>query len=199
LKETSYNFAILFHTLRSYTMQKTLIILAHPNMAQSRLNKALIETVKDEPNVTVHDIYATYKNADAIDVAKEQALLLAHDRIIFQFPLYWYSTPSLLKEWQDKVLEYGFAFGSTGDKLKGKEFKVGVTIGAAEEAYQPSGMMQATINELLKPLQTMALMTQMVFTPIFTVYGALSITDTELAQKAKEYQSIITTAQWNHA
>lgn len=180
-------------------MQKTLIILTHPNMAQSRLNKALIEAVKDEPNVTVHDIYATYKNAEAIDVAKEQALLLSHDRIIFQFPFYWYSTPALLKEWQDKVLEYGFAFGSTGYKLKAKEFKVAVTIGAPEEAYQPEGFMQATISELIKPLQTMALMTQMVFTPIFTIYGALSISDAELAQKAKEYQSIIATAQWSHA
>ncbi|WP_333803957.1 NAD(P)H-dependent oxidoreductase [Sulfurospirillum sp.] len=180
-------------------MQKTLIILTHLNMAQSRLNKALIETVKDEPNITVHDIYATYKNADAIDVAKEQALLLEHERIIFQFPFYWYSTPSLLKEWQDKVLEYGFAYGSTGDKLKGKPFKIAVTIGAPEEAYQPEGFMQATISELLKPLQTMALMTQMTFTSTFKIYGALKISDAELTQKAKEYQGIIKTAQWSHA
>lgn len=180
-------------------MQKTLIILTHPNMAQSKLNKTLIEMVKNESNVTVNDIYATYKNANAIDVAKEQALLLSHDRIIFQFPFYWYSTPSLLKEWQDKVLEYGFAYGSTGDKLKGKPFKIAVTIGAAEEAYQKEGFMQATISELLKPLQTMALMTQMIFTPIFTVYGALSITDAELTQKAKEYRDILTTEQWSRS
>ena len=180
-------------------MKKTLIILTHPNIAQSRLNKALIEAVKNEPNITVHDIYAMYQNANSIDVAKEQALLLSYDRIIFQFPFYWYSTPSLLKEWQDKVLEYGFAYGSTGDKLKDKAFKIAVTIGAPEEAYHKDGFMQATISELIKPLQTMALMTQMVFTPIFTVYGALSISDNELAQKAKEYQSIITTAQWSHA
>lgn len=180
-------------------MKKTLIILTHPIMAQSRLNKALIEAVKNEPDVTVHDIYATYKNAASLDVAKEQALLLAHDRIIFQFPFYWYSTPGLLKDWQDKVLEYGFAYGSTGDKLKGKEFKVALTIGAPEEAYQPSGFMQATIHELLKPLQTMALMTQMVFTPMFTVYGALSITDAELEQKATEYRNIIANTQWSQA
>lgn len=180
-------------------MKKTLIILAHPNMPQSRLNKTLIDAVKNESNVTVHDLYAIYKNAASIDVAKEQALLLAHDCIIFQFPFYWYSTPGLLKDWQDKVLEYGFAYGSTGDKLKGKEFKVTVTIGAPKEAYQPNGMMQATINELLKPLQTMALMTQMTFSPIFTVYSALSITDDALAQKAQEYHDILTTTPENHA
>lgn len=174
-------------------MQKTLIILAHPDLSQSRLNKALIEPIKHEKDITIHDIYAVYKNADSIDVAKEQQLLLSHDTIIFQFPLYWYSTPGLLKEWQDKVLQYGFAYGSTGDKLKGKAFKIAVSIGAAEEAYQPSGFMQATIGELLKPLQTMALMTQMIFTPIFTVYGALAITDEALAQKADEYLQVLTT------
>lgn len=42
----------------------------------------------------------------------------------------------------------------------------------------------------------MALMTQMVFTPTFAVYGALSITDEELMQKAKEYRDVIANAQW---
>ena len=178
-------------------MKKTLIILTHPNMSQSKLNKALIESIKDEKDVTIHDIYAFYKNADSIDVAKEQELLLAYDRIVFQYPLYWYSTPGLLKDWQDQVLAYGFAYGSTGNKLAGKEFKIAVTIGAASDAYQPNGFMQTTINDLLKPLQTMAHMTQMVFTPTFTVYGALAITDEELAQKAKEYHDIILDTQWN--
>ena len=80
-------------------MKKTLIILAHPNMADSRLNKALIEAIKDEPHITIHDIYAHYKTAENIDVKKEQELLISHERIVFQFPLYWFSTPGLLKDW----------------------------------------------------------------------------------------------------
>ena len=79
-------------------MKKTLIIVAHPNIAESKVNKALLDSIKNEPNITVHDLYATYKTVEAIDVAKEQALLVEHERIIFQFPLYWYSSPAILKE-----------------------------------------------------------------------------------------------------
>jgi glutathione-regulated potassium-efflux system ancillary protein KefG len=164
-------------------MKKTLVILAHPAMETSRLNKALIEAIKDEAHVSVHDIYAHYGSAKEIDVQKEQALLLAHERLVFQFPLYWFSTPGLLKDWQDKVLEYGFAYGGEGSKLANKEFKLAITIGAPGYAYQAGSYMQASLSELLKPLQTTALFTQMVYTQPFTVYRALKITDEELAQK----------------
>jgi putative NADPH-quinone reductase len=39
---------------------KTLVILAHPNLASSRINKAWAERVKKEENVYVHDLYANY-------------------------------------------------------------------------------------------------------------------------------------------
>ena len=39
-----------------------------------------------------------------------------HDVVIFQFPLFWYSTPPILKQWQDIVLEYGWAYGEGGTK-----------------------------------------------------------------------------------
>jgi len=66
---------------------------AHPNFHESRLNKALIDAVHNEVHVKIHDLYALYQTAEAIDVTKEQELLLTHDRIVFQFPLYWFSTP----------------------------------------------------------------------------------------------------------
>ena len=40
-------------------MKKTLIILAHPNIAESRLNKTLLQELDDDTHVTIHDIYAT--------------------------------------------------------------------------------------------------------------------------------------------
>ena len=178
-------------------MKKTLIILAHPNMQASRLNKALIDAVKDEENVTVHDIYGAYKTAEAIDVKKEQALLLAHDRIIFQFPLYWFSTPGLLKDWQDRVLEYGFAYGHEGSKLAGKEFKLAVTVGSPEYAYQAGSYVHASMSELLKPLQTTAIFTQMVYTQPFAVHRALKITDEELLREGKNYKALLNNDDWS--
>ena len=40
--------------------------------------------------------------------------------IVFQHPVYWYSSPAILKEYQDLVLEYGFAYGHDGHALDGK-------------------------------------------------------------------------------
>ena len=178
-------------------MKKTLIILAHPTMHTSRLNKALLDAIKDEADVTVHDLYATYQTQEAIDVKKVQALLLAHDRIIFQFPLFWFSTPGLLKDWQDKVLEYGFAYGSEGSKLAGKEFKLAITIGSPEEAYQAGGYVHASMSEILKPLQSMALFTQMIYTQPFTVHRALKISDEELVEKGLHYKELLKSDDWS--
>ena len=179
-------------------MKKTLIVLAHPDMSQSRLNKALIEAIKEEGNITIHDLYATYKTPEEIDVSKEQQLLLDHDRIVFQFPLYWFSTPGMLKYWQDMVLEYGFAYGSEGNALAGKAFKIATTAGAAQEAYESAGKMHVSMAEILKPLETTALFTQMKFTPSFILYGALEMTDDILSEKAQEYKTLLTSDNWEN-
>ncbi|MEJ1312997.1 NAD(P)H-dependent oxidoreductase [Latilactobacillus sakei] len=67
---------------------KTLVIVSHPEMANSLVQnflKASAMPFQDE--VTWHDL-ATIQQ---LDVAAEQALLRDHERIIFQFPLYWYA------------------------------------------------------------------------------------------------------------
>ncbi|RXJ68886.1 general stress protein [Halarcobacter ebronensis] len=178
-------------------MKKTLIILAHPNFEESRLNKTLINTIKNEKNITINNLYSEYKSFDKIDIKREQTLLLEHDRIVFQFPFYWFSSPSLLKEWQDKVLEYGFAYGSEGGKLKTKEFKIVTTMGSPEFAYQAGAYIQASMNELLKPFETMAKFTRMSYTMPFYVYKALKITDEELEQKAFEYKQTLLNEDWS--
>jgi glutathione-regulated potassium-efflux system ancillary protein KefG len=177
-------------------MKKTLIILAHANLQESRLNKALLEAIQDVPNITINDLYSKYKTAEEIDVKKEQELLLSHDRIIFQFPLFWFSSPGLLKDWQDKVLEYGFAFGSNGYKLAGKEFKIAITIGSPEYAYQSGAYVNVSINEILKPFEATANFTAMVYTPAFAIHRSLKISDEELQNKAQEYKSILLSDDW---
>ncbi|ETT59992.1 NAD(P)H oxidoreductase [Paenibacillus sp. FSL H8-457] len=86
---------------------KTLVIVAHPGLHEgSRINRELTETVGHHPEVTVHDLYQRYPDG-IIDIAAEQQLLLRHDRIVFQFPFWWYSSPPLLKHWFDEVLTFG--------------------------------------------------------------------------------------------
>lgn len=178
-------------------MKKTLIILAHPNMGESKVNKALIESIKNEPNITVHDLYATYKNIESIDVAKEQTLLVQYDRIVFQFPLYWYSAPAILKEWQDKVLGYGFAYGPEGSKLAGKESKIIVSAGSPEYAYQAGAYNNFTLSEYLRPLQSTIVFTGMEFKGIFVAYGAMKLKPEALAKDTDTYQKILKTDDWS--
>lgn len=101
---------------------KVVVIFAHPNVDSGSLgNKIILDEIKKVEGIQVREIYKMYPNYD-IDIKAEQQALLDADLIVFQFPFYWYSVPSLLKEWEDMVLEHGFAFGSTGDKLRVSSF-----------------------------------------------------------------------------
>lgn len=63
---------------------KTLVIVAHPNLTNSVINKMWADRLHQEMEITVHDLYATYPDRK-IDVAYEQQLLLEHNRIVFSF------------------------------------------------------------------------------------------------------------------
>ena len=77
---------------------KVLLLYAHPESQDSVANRVLLKPASQLANVTVHDLYAHYPDF-FIDIPREQELLLAHDVIVFQHPLYTYSCPALLKEW----------------------------------------------------------------------------------------------------
>ncbi|MEE6451622.1 NAD(P)H-dependent oxidoreductase [Gottfriedia acidiceleris] len=169
---------------------KTLVILAHPNLEQSKVNKAWMNRLQQE-EITIHNLYANYPNFE-IDVEKEQKLLLEHDRIVLQFPFYWYSTPALLKQWQDTVLSYGFAYGSEGTKLKGKEFMLVISTGGPSQAYQAGGHNHYSMSELTRPLQATANLCGMHFLPSFLLQGVMNRSDQELQESAEELASYIT-------
>lgn len=172
-------------------MKKTLIVLAHPNMQESVVNKALIETIQGENEITVHDLHAAYTAVEKIDVTREQELLLTHDRIIFQFPLYWFSSPAMLKEWLDRVFAYGFAYGHEGTKLVGKEAHVVISTGSPLSEYSAEGYNRFTLEEYLLPLKASILYTGMKFKGIFAVGGALGITPEAIAQGSEEYKKYL--------
>lgn len=160
---------------------KTVVLLFHPNFEASRINKAFEQAISGDYIVRhMYDLYPDFK----IDVAKEQAVLTEADRIVLQFPMYWYSSPSLLKEWQDQVLLYGWAYGSTGKALQGKELLLAVSTGAPNYTHE-AGMYTAT--ELLRPFQAMAEFCGMTYLTPFVVKGTLTMSDEDLAKHAKEY------------
>jgi len=165
---------------------KTLVIAAHPNMESSTINSTWVERLRqEEGEITVHDLYAAYPDGK-IDVEREQQLLLQHDRIVFQFPFYWYSSPALLKEWQDVVLEYGWAYGSQGTNLHGKEFLLAISTGGPEAAYQAGGYNQYSMSELTKPFQAMANLTGMRFLPSFNLQGVRMLNEDQVIESAEK-------------
>ena len=85
-------------------MKKILILFAHPAQEKSEVNVPLIEAAQKLDHVTVVDLYGEYPKF-RINIEREQQRLIEHDVIVFKFPFYWYSTPAILKEWQDLVLE----------------------------------------------------------------------------------------------
>lgn len=134
---------------------KTLLIVSHPEILDSMSQQYFLSSLKNFENVTVHHLETVYPDGN-IDPKKEQELLKTHERIIFQFPFYWYSSPAMLKHWQDVVLEEGFAYGTRGEALVGKEFGLVIMIGVNEREYQAGGTELFSINELTKPFQAMA-------------------------------------------
>lgn len=150
---------------------KVLLLFAHPSLRRSEINKPMFETASKIDGVTAIDLYAQYPTFQ-IDIDAEQQLLEKHDIIVFQFPLYWYSTPSMLKEWQDLVLEHGFAYGEGGTALMDKSFMCALTAGGSEDAYRKDGYNHFTISELLHPLEQMANLTHMTYLPPFTLFGS---------------------------
>ena len=77
-------------------MRRVLVLFAHPVLERSRVNRRLVDAIRDIEHVRVHDLYEEYPTL-AIDVKREQAILIEHDVIVFQHPFFWYSAPAIVK------------------------------------------------------------------------------------------------------
>ncbi|WP_414839431.1 NAD(P)H-dependent oxidoreductase [Carnobacterium sp. TMP28] len=170
---------------------KTLIIISHPEIKESSSQQYLLHSIPDDHDVTIHHLEELYSDAP-IDVVAEQKLVAAHDRIIFQFPLYWYSSPALLKQWQDEVLTDDFAYGKKGTQLQNKEFALVLLIGAAKSDYQAGGKELFSMDELTKPFQAMAHKTGMTFLKTFSIYQFVYMTEQEKMTVLIDYQLFVT-------
>lgn len=172
-------------------MAKIIVYFAHPGQKFSRANRQMAKAAAALDRITFVDLYAEYPRHD-IDVAKEQARLLDHDIIVFQFPLYWYSTPSLIKEWQDLVLQHGFAYGHGGDKLAGKTLMLALTAGGSDDAYSPQGYQNHDLRAFLVPLEQTAHLCQMHFAAPYVLYSALKAEeDAEIAAHVDGYVQLL--------
>lgn len=173
-------------------MPKVLINFAHPAQSKSNINMALRRAVEDMDNVTINDLYENYPDF-LIDVKREQQLCESHDIIIFQHPFYWYSTPAIIKEWFDLVLEHGWAYGSTGKALAGKYCMQVISGGGDASTYQKDGFNEYTIAELTSPVRATAKLCNLTWIPPFTVLGVhRGLPEQTITNYANDYRRIIT-------
>ncbi|MBQ1543826.1 NAD(P)H-dependent oxidoreductase [Caulobacter sp. CCUG 60055] len=177
-------------TTHAPSNRNLLLVLAHPALERSRANRALLKAAKVCAGVTFDDLYELYPDF-MVDVDAEQKKLVDHDVIALQFPLYWYSVPSLLKEWLDLVWLHGFAYGKEGKALVGKRLFVACTTGGGAGAYRPEGSNNFTIDEFLRPLEQTAYLCGMKWMRPFVVHAAAIKDEDALKIEAARYRSRI--------
>jgi glutathione-regulated potassium-efflux system ancillary protein KefG len=169
---------------------KILVLFAHPKRQASVVQRAMLRSIDGLDGVTIADLYAEYPDFD-IDVASEQQRLLDHDLIVLQHPFYWYSTPAILKEWQDLVLENGWAYGPGGTRLAGRFLMSAISAGGSEEAYRNEGRNRFSIMELLAPFNQTAYLCSMAYLTPFVIYAGRRMTTESLSTSAETYRDLI--------
>jgi putative NADPH-quinone reductase len=152
---------------------KTLVLVTHPDLEKSIINKRWVEELKKYPEqYTVHELNTVYPDGK-IDVKKEQELVESHGNLVLQFPIFWFNCPPMVKRWLDDVLTHGWAYGSNGgDKLKGRKIALAVTAGIKKEDYSETGRYHYTLTQLLAPFETTFRYTDAEYRSFFAFYGA---------------------------
>ncbi len=169
---------------------RILILFAHPKFSSSVVHRSLLRAAAGLDNVMLHDLYAAYPSF-AIDVGREQKLLLDHDLIVLQHPFYWYSCPAIVKEWLDLVLENGWAYGPGGTRLAGKFLMSAVSTGGSAEAYARTGRNRFEVGELLAPFDQTAHLCGMGWLEPFVVHAGRRMPPGDLATHADAYRGLI--------
>lgn len=176
--------------------RKTLVIVAHPHLHdESRVNARWVDELKKHSDkIELHELAVS--GDGSFDVAAERALLESHDAIVFQFPLYWYSCPPILRAWEDVVYGFGWAYGGPralsgemGRKMAGKKLAYAVSAGEVADRYGESGTVGFGVEQVLAPFYATAnyLGAQCLEKP-WVLYGAeVNLSDEELERNAEGY------------
>ena len=171
-------------------MARILLLFAHPALEKSRVHSTMLRYIQRLPDITINDLYQEYPFFD-IDIRREQELLLSHDIFVFQHPLYWYSSPAIIKQWQDLVLEHGWAYGKNGRMLQGKKLFHVITSGGKAESYSKEGYNAYSIQDFLRPVERTAKLCRMEYWPPYVIHGTHRMNQSDIEQQANQYASLL--------
>ena len=175
----------------------TLVLVAHPQKEQSRVNRQLERAAREasangEASIVVRDLYALYPDY-LIDVAAEQAALELAQLLVWQLPVHWYGPTPLLKLWMDEVLAFGWAYGPSGQALRGKDLWLVASTGGPEDSYHPASYNRYFFDAFMPPLEQTAALCGMRFLPPLVLHGAHRVSDAEVQSHAAVYSGRLAT------
>jgi glutathione-regulated potassium-efflux system ancillary protein KefF len=176
--------------------RSVLVLAAHPNWRESRVNRRLLAAAQDSAGVQVQDLYGSYPDYD-IDVAAEQSLARDASLIVLLHPIQWYSMPALQKLWLDEVLTYGWAYGPGGTALQGKDLWLVATTGSPDSSYHPQSYNRYFFDAFLPPYEQTAALCGMRFLPPLLLHGARRASDEAVAEHVAVFsQRLHSYPQW---
>ncbi|KRL06287.1 NAD(P)H-dependent oxidoreductase [Liquorilactobacillus hordei DSM 19519] len=139
---------------------KTLVVVAHPKIKESSTQQFLKETAKISESVT----WLELNDVTLSEITRNRTLLHENQRIIFQFPLLWYSAPGILFEWLRITIQQ-----DDETWLKCKELGIVVNIGQSEKSYRLGGSEKYSLSSLLSPLGALANRLGLTLIPYFVI------------------------------
>ncbi|KRM71908.1 putative NADPH-quinone reductase (modulator of drug activity B) [Lacticaseibacillus brantae DSM 23927] len=133
-------------------IMKTLVVVSHPKIETSNTQQFLKESLVGLDEVSWYHLDAQKD----FDSTVERERIMSANRIVFQFPLYWYSAPASLKRWLDEVWTKQVVYDENGGLLRGKTLGLVVSFSQPERDYQLGGREQFSLSELLTPYRALA-------------------------------------------
>jgi len=130
------------------------VFVAHPRIERSISNVRMRRVAEGITGVTVVDLYAEYPNFE-IDIRREQARIEDHDAVIMQHPVYWFSSPSIVKEWVDQVFSFGWALTA-----------------ASHGVFARDVTSRSALRAQFHPFEATATLCGMRYLPPFSLFGA---------------------------
>ena len=110
----------------------------------------------DYLKLQLEEMHASATSGFAPELAVEQAKVAAADLMLWQFPLWWFGLPAILKGWVDRVFAMGWAYGQgrvyEHGVVRGKRALLSLTTGGPREAYAPDGF-NGDLQAILRPIQ----------------------------------------------
>lgn len=157
----SFNSAVLDVTVQELMEQGFRVMVSDlykMNFKASTTQDDIIGDLKNPENFQYGEetMYAWMEGYLSDDISAEQRKIEMAELVIFQFPMYWFSVPAIMKGWMDRVLTQGFAFSLRNlyDKgvFKEKKAMLSFTTGGTQKMFQPDGIV-GDINVMLWPIQ----------------------------------------------